>query len=204
MLNTRGLYAIYDRGGLKADALDRVDAVLTGGAIWLQYRDKRAQAPDRALLARLRERTRAFGARLIVNDDWRLAREIGADGVHVGQTDASVAEARAELGDQAIIGVSCSASIAHARAGIAQGADYVSFGRFFPSKTKPDAPGAPLAVLTQAKTLGVPVSAIGGIDRDNAAQVIAAGADLIAVAGGVFAADDPLAAARELAGLFSP
>lgn len=203
MIEARGLYAIYDRGSLENDALERVASALAGGARWLQYRDKREQAPDRALIARLQALIRPHRACLIINDDWRLAAEIGADGVHLGQSDGSVAAARLALGREAIIGVSCSDSMARARQAVAEGATYVSFGRFFVSHTKPDAPGAPLSVLSEASELQVPVVAIGGINRSNAGQVVAAGADLIAVAGGLFAADDVFTAACELAGLFS-
>lgn len=202
MAAARGLYAIYDRTSLADDALDRVEAVLAGGARWLQYRDKRSSAPDHALLRYLRVRTRSYATRLIVNDDASLAGAIGADGVHLGQSDASVASARAALGPDAIIGVSCGASIEHARRGLAEGATYISFGRFFASRTKPDAPPAALSILAQARALGAPIVAIGGIDRDNAADVIAAGADLIAVSAALFRADDSGAAARALSALF--
>lgn len=203
MAAPRGLYAIYDRTTLDTDAFDRVKAVLAGGACWLQYRDKRPAAPDNALVARLRDLTHAHGARLIVNDDWPLARASGADGVHLGQSDGSVGDARSALGETAIIGVSCSNDIDRARDAVAEGASYVSFGRFFASATKPDAPPAALSSLAPARTLGVPVVAIGGIDRHNARQVIAAGADLIAVSGALFQADDSGAAARQLASLFN-
>ena len=196
---SQGVYAIYDRTTLADDALDRVDAVLAHGARWLQYRDKRPQAPDKALVAALASRARAHGARLIINDDWRLAAACGADGVHLGQSDGSIAAARAGLGPDAIIGVSCSDELERARRGVAEGASYVSFGRFFASRTKPDAPPADPAVLGAARALGVPVVAIGGIDAHNAPRLIAAGADLVAVAGALFAAADSAAATRELA-----
>ncbi|MGN8160420.1 thiamine phosphate synthase [Salinisphaera sp. RV14] len=204
MSATRGLYAIYNRAGLDGDRLAAVDAVLAAGAIWLQYRDKRPEAPDRGLMAELAALTRAHGAKLIINDDWRLAVETGADGVHLGQADGSVSQARAALGPRAIVGISCQDRIARARAGIAAGASYVSFGRFFASTTKPDAPPAETRVLTAARELGVPVVAIGGIHAGNAPALIAAGADLIAVSAGLFAAADPGAAAAELAHLFAP
>ncbi|WP_423823207.1 thiamine phosphate synthase [Salinisphaera sp. SPP-AMP-43] len=200
----RGLYAIYDRASLDGDHLAHVEAILAHGALWLQYRDKRDSAPDRGLLCELAALTRAYDARLIVNDDWPLAAEIGADGVHLGQNDGNVAEARAALGERAIIGISCQDRIERARAGLAAGASYISFGRFFSSATKPDAPPAAPAVLTAARELGAPIVAIGGINRYNARSLITAGADLIAVSGGLFAAPDPGAAAAELAGLFDP
>ena len=121
--------------------------------------------------------------------------------MHLGQTDGDVAQARAALGPRALIGVSCSGNLDLARAAIAAGADHVSFGRFFASKTKPDAPPAPVSLLAQSRGLGVPVVAIGGINTGNAAQIIAAGADLIAVAGGLFHAADSGAAARALTAL---
>ena len=201
-MTARGLYAIYDRTTLATDALDRVEAVLAAGACWLQYRDKRDTGIDAGLLGELRALTRTYGAQLIVNDDWQLAQAVAADGVHMGQSDGSVATARAALGTGAIIGVSCSGEIELARRGIEQGASYVSFGRFFDSHTKPDAPGADPSVLAQARALGVPVVAIGGIDIDNAGDIITAGADLIAVSGALFHAPDSGAAARALCALF--
>lgn len=200
--STRGVYGIYDRGSLADDALAGVDAALAAGMPWLQYRDKRADAPDPALLRTLRERTRHYGARLIINDDWRLAQAVDADGVHLGQSDPDVATARAALGPEALIGISCSGLLARAQDGVAQGASYVSFGRMFDSTTKPDAPPAELSVLAQARALDVPVVAIGGINQDNAGRVIAAGADLIAVAAAIFSATDPATATRQLSALF--
>ncbi|KEZ79198.1 thiamine phosphate synthase [Salinisphaera hydrothermalis] len=199
----RGVYAIYDRASLASDRLDAVEAVLSAGAVWLQYRDKRESAPDRGLLAELAALTQSHGAKLIVNDDWRLAVEIGADGVHLGQSDGSVTQARSAFGPNAIIGISCQDRIERARAGIAAGASYVSFGRFFTSTTKPDAPPAAPGVLTAARELGVPVVAIGGINAGNAATLIDAGADLVAVSAGLFAAADPGAATAELDRLFA-
>lgn len=201
-MSARGLYAIYDRTTFADDALDRVDAVLAGGATWLQYRDKRADAPDMRLVESLRQLTVRHGAALIINDDWQLARTVGANGVHMGQSDGSIAAARAALGDDAIIGVSCSGDLDNARRGIAEGADHISFGRFYRSSTKPDAESADPAVLRQARALGVPVIAIGGIDRSNAGDIIAAGADMIAVSGALFRVPDSGAVARSLSALF--
>lgn len=204
MNRARGVYAIYDRAGLSDDRLDAADAILAAGALWLQYRDKRESAPDRGLLAELAALTRAHDAKLIINDDWRLALDVGADGVHLGQTDGSVRQARTALGPNMIVGISCQNRIERARAGIAAGASYVSFGRFFASTTKPDAPPASLGVLADARDLGVPVVAIGGINAGNAAALINAGADLVAVSAGLFAAADPGAATAELTHLFEP
>ena len=200
---SRGVYGVYDRASLADDALARVDAVLEAGLACLQYRDKRDSAPDRGLIAALGERCRARKTAFIINDDWRLARAVGADGVHLGQSDGDVAQARAALGDEALIGVSCQDRIERARAALAAGADHVSFGRFFVSSTKPDAPAADPAVLGTARGLGAPVVAIGGITADNAPQLIAAGADLVAVSSALFRAPDGVACAYRLRALFS-
>lgn len=198
----RGVYGIYDRRSLNDDALESVEAALAAGMRWIQYRDKRPTAPDLPLIRTLQQLTQRYDARLIINDHWRLAQSVSADGVHLGQSDGSVATARAALGPHALVGVSCSGMLERAQAGVASGANYVSFGRFFTSTTKPDAPPAELPVLAQARALNVPVIAIGGINHDNAPQVIAAGADMIAVAAAIFSAPDPAAATRALTALF--
>ena len=138
----------------------------------------------------------------IVNDDARLAREVGADGVHLGEHDGDIAAARALLGDDAIIGVSCYDDLQRARDAAAAGADYIAFGAFFPSSTKPNARRASPELLRDSATFGLPRVAIGGIAPDNARPLVAAGADLIAVISGVFDAPDPIAAARAYLSLF--
>jgi thiamine-phosphate pyrophosphorylase len=202
----RGLYAITSEAlGRDPDRLAAgVRAALAGGARLIQYRDKRRDAPARrqaaeALLALCRER----GAALIVNDDVELARAVGADGVHLGAADVPVREARRRLGDGALIGVSCSNRLERAVAAAEDGASYVAFGRFFASRTKPDAPPAELGVLRAARArLRLPICAIGGITPANGAKLIEAGADLIAAVDGVFGAPDIEAAARAYARLF--
>lgn len=202
----RGLYAITSERVVTDPArlLAAVQAALRGGVRLLQYRDKWNPAEVRERQLRLllplcRER----GVPLIVNDDPGLALRTGADGVHLGAGDAAVGDARRLLGPQAILGATCGNSIERARAAIAAGADYVAFGRFFASTTKPDAPAAEPATLRAARAqLAVPVCAIGGISPDNAAPLIAAGADLIAAIAGVFEAPDIENAARAYAALF--
>jgi thiamine-phosphate pyrophosphorylase len=191
----RGLYAITpdepDSGRLAA----RVATVLEAGAAWLQYRNKQADAGLRRQQAlALLPLCRARGVPLIVNDDWRLAAEIGADGAHLGEDDGELAAARAALGDAAILGASCYDDIALAHAAAAHGASYVAFGAFFTSPTKPNARRAAPQLLQQATTLGLPRVAIGGITPDNARGLVLAGADLLAVISGVFDAPDPAAA----------
>lgn len=202
-----GLYVLTaELPGEPAALPARVEAVLQGGAALIQYRDKSGSPAQRqqqaAALASLCQR---YGALFIVNDDPRLAAAVGADGVHLGQDDMSVAEARRLVGPQAIIGVSCYASLELARQAAAAGADYIAFGSLYPSATKPQAVRAPLALLSAAKQqLQLPVVAIGGIDASNAAPVIAAGADAVAVISSVFLADDPRREAQRLAALFTP
>ncbi len=166
----RGLYAITDPVLLPDERLlAGVAAAIRGGARLVQYRDKgrdrdRRLAQARAL-ARLCSESDAL---LIVNDDPELAAEAGAHGVHLGRDDAPVAEARRLLGESAIIGVSCYADPARAERFAAE-ADYLAFGRFFPSRTKPDALPADPALLGDARRLGRPLAAIGGITADNGA-----------------------------------
>lgn len=144
------------------------------------------------------------GVPFIVNDDPVLAAELAADGVHLGEADGDLASARALLGDDAIIGVSCYDDIERARMLAAQGADYLAFGAFFPSPTKPHARRASQQLLRDSASLGLPRVAIGGITPDNARPLLDAGADLIAVISSVFDAPDPVAAARAYASCFDP
>lgn len=201
----RGLYAITDPELTPGDQLQQAcAAALRGGAVMLQYRDKRAspeQRRDRAgELARL---CRQYRAQLIINDDPQLAREVDAAGVHLGQQDPRVEEARALLGPDRLIGLSCHGESQLARQAVARGADYVALGRFFPSRSKPQAPPAKLATLRAlAAELPVPLVAIGGVNTDNARQLIEAGADLVAVIHGLFAAEDIEATARRFRQLF--
>lgn len=185
---TPGLYAITDSRLCPPDQLvTAVEAAVRGGAVMVQYREKQAPAPEKLRQARdLAAVCRAGGALFLINDDPELARRVNADGVHVGQDDESAAAARQRLGEHAVIGVTCHGRLAFAEAARGNGADYVAFGRFYTSGTKPDAPEANLSVLSNARPLGLPVCAIGGITIDNGAPLIQAGADLLAVVGGLF------------------
>lgn len=198
-----GLYAItpeLDDTNLLAE---RVAHCLAGGATLVQYRAKRADGVlAREQAARLAALCRAAGAIFIVNDSVELARECGADGVHVGREDAAVATARRAL-PHAIIGVSCYDDAARAQAAARDGADYVAVGSMFPSRTKPEARPAPLAAIARAREAsGLPVAAIGGIDLANAASLFDAGADMLAVISALFEAPDIEAAARAFASLY--
>lgn len=202
----RGLYAVTSAELCRQPPrlAAAVAAALTGGARLIQYRDKESDAATREALAReLLALCHARGARLIVNDDVALAARIGADGVHLGASDAPLREARRHLGEAAVIGISCANRLERAVAAQGEGASYVAFGRFFPSRTKPETPAAALGLLQEARvTLRIPICAIGGITPDNAGAVIAAGADLVAAVEGVFGAVDIAGAARAYARQF--
>jgi thiamine-phosphate pyrophosphorylase len=199
-----GLYAITDGLRSAQEVLLAVGAAIKGGAVLIQYRDKTTPLVHRQeRAAALCQLCRHLSVPLIINDDPRLAREIGAEGVHLGQDDPSYEEARGLLGAQAIIGISCYNLLDKALSAQALGADYVAFGRFFPSKTKPEAVEAPISLLKEARrVLSIPIVAIGGITPENGGSLIEVGADLLAVADGVFGQSDPEAAARRYADLF--
>ena len=199
----RGLYAITPEG-LGSEALvAAVRAALTGGAVTLQYRGKSADAATRreqaiALLAL----ARTCRVPLIVNDEIDLALQIDADGVHLGSEDGDLAAARGRLPGK-LLGASCYASLERARQAVAAGADYVAFGSVFPSPTKPGAARAPLSLFREARALGVPLVAIGGITSANAAELVRAGADWVAVISDLFGAPDVRSRAAEFARLFA-
>lgn len=206
-MNLRGLYAITPDSVDSRDLIERVRSALESApAGWaaLQYRNKSATPTQRrheadALAALCRER----GVPFIVNDDIDLALACGADGVHLGRDDGDLASARARVGKN-LLGASCYDSLGRARLAVDQGADHVAFGSVFVSSTKPGAVRAPLSLFAQAASLGVPRVAIGGITLDNAAEVIAAGADAIAVISDLFGAPDIAPRARAFTRLFEP
>lgn len=199
-----GLYAVTRETGDSARLLAEVGAALKGGAAVVQYRDKSNDvARQHEQASELLDLCRDYDVPLIINDSLRVADLVGADGVHLGRDDGAVHEARIVLGPGRLIGVSCYQSLARAIQAQAAGADYVAFGSFFPSVTKPDAPRADLALLQQAsRVLRLPIVAIGGITPDNALPLIEAGADALAVITALFDAPDIEAAARRFADLF--
>ena len=200
----RGLYPITPDNADTAALAAAVERVLPH-ATWLQYRGKSADAAlRRAQVEALLPRCRAHGVPLIVNDDWALAVACGADGAHLGEDDGELREARQALGPEAILGASCYDSLARAERAVAQGASYVAFGAFFATTSKLTTRRAGAALLDEAAALGVPRVAIGGITPDNAPALVAAGADLVAVIGGVFGAPDPAAAAQAYLRAFTP
>jgi thiamine-phosphate pyrophosphorylase len=199
----RGLYFITP--DCAEGRRELVAAVLLGGARIVQYRAKSTPPESRLHEARaLQDLCHAAGALYLINDDVALCASLRADGVHLGEDDADLAEARRRLGPDKIIGASCYNALESARRAVAAGADYVAFGAVHPSPTKPQARRADLELLRAARReLPVPICAIGGITAENAAPVIAAGVDMVAVIQGIAAAPDPEAAARSLQALFA-
>ena len=183
---SRGLYAITKADKAADELISDVAAAIRGGAVVVQYRDKKPADP--VFVAReLIKVCHRHNVPLIINDDMELAVLSKADGVHLGKDDVDLVEARRHLGREAIIGVSCYNSLERALTAQVLGASYVAFGRFFPSNSKPLAAPAELTTLIEAKNqLRIPIVAIGGILPENGGQVLAAGADLLAVIGGVF------------------
>lgn len=200
-VNVKGLYIITDHGEKLAD---RVNEALAGGASFLQHRNKEKDRQTAfAEGFELKQLCEQFGATFIVNDDLELAKELDADGVHLGQGDASPAEARQRLGADKIIGVSTH-NLSEALQAEADGADYIGFGAMYPtaSKAVEQTPG-PEALAELRSKVNLPIVAIGGINRDNAARLIDAGADAVAVISAVLGAPDPYLSATEIALLFN-
>ena len=199
-----GLYAITPETADTPSLLNKVRQVLTGGAKLIQYRSKASDAELRRSQAQaLLALCRARGVPLIINDDVELALAIGADGVHLGRDDGDLGAARRALGPARLLGASCYHRLEWAERALAQGADHVAFGSVYGSPTKPHAVRAPLELFSAARArLAVPIVAIGGITPANGAEVIAAGADALAVISALFDAPDSEAAARQFALLF--
>jgi thiamine-phosphate pyrophosphorylase len=188
----RGLYAITPDGVGTGDLLVRVGALADGGGRWIQYRNKSATSAERTEQARaLASLCRARDLRLIINDDVELALAVSADGVHLGADDGDLRAARRRIGTGMILGASCYNRPELAEAAAAAGVDYVALGAVFPSATKPGAVHARLPLIAEVRhRVGLPVVAIGGITLDNAPDVVAAGADMVAVISDLFEAPD--------------
>ena len=201
----RGLYGITPEDRALPLLLQQVEAALTGGMRVLQYRSKSTDARRRAGEAQaLCTLCHAHGARLIINDDVALALQVGADGAHLGRDDGDLSAARAALGPQRLLGASCYNELALAQRALAAGADHVAFGAAFASRTKPNASQAPLTLYQSARaSLQAPIIAIGGITPDNAAPLVAAGVDALALVSGLFDAADIQLAASSISSLYS-
>ncbi len=197
-----GLYAITStQKWPDSNILNAVEGAIDGGAQAVQYRKTQYPA-DIPTLKKLLALCNNRQIPLIINDDVPLAIELGADGVHLGKTDAKIADARTQLGDSRIIGASCYNSTELAYKAQNEGATYVAFGSFFPSKTKPKASPADIGILADLK-LSVPVVGIGGITPGNGGALLDAGVDILAVIDGVFGRSHPKLAAIEYQRLFS-
>ncbi|WP_415883343.1 thiamine phosphate synthase [Neptuniibacter sp. QD72_48] len=203
----KGLYGITD-SDLMPDTetmLRKVEQSIQGGAKIIQYRDKSSDLKKRVEQASaLNLICKKNKIPLIINDDAGLAAGIGAAGVHLGQSDGAIEEAREMLGEDAIIGVTCHDSLELALKAQQAGASYLAFGAFFPSKTKPNAKPAPLSLVKDVKDkVNLPIVAIGGISVDNADQIVTAGADMVAVIHALYANKKVTAAAKQFHQLFT-
>ena len=182
----RGLYAVTPESLCDDALILACKQALAGGAVCLQYRAKSKPAAQRKYEAsQLKALCHAANAEFIVNDDLALAVELGC-GLHIGEHDCKVHEARAALGAQAVIGASCYDSLTLARKASSDGASYLAFGAFYPSATKTNTRRAYPTLLTQAREFALPIVAIGGITVHNAVELIETGADLIAVVNALF------------------
>ena len=188
----KGLYAITPDIADTDLLLQKVEAALQGGINILQYRNKLANHKLQTQQARaLLPLCRQYNVPLIINDSVKLCLTLDADGVHLGADDGNLAEVRARIGKDKILGASCYNKFDLALLAQQAGANYVAFGACFASSTKLGAPVADLSLFRRAKLqLQIPVVAIGGITVKNAAQVIQAGANAIAVINAIFNADD--------------
>ncbi len=192
---SNGVYLISPECADTKALCAQIKPLLDYPVAFLQYRNKHATTDvKRQQIDALLTMRQSSGVPLIINDDWQLALECGADGVHLGSGDAEPGWVRDQLGTEMLIGVSCYNSFERAQAMAKLDVDYLAFGAMFTSATKPDARRAALNLLTQAKLLNKPIVAIGGIRPDNSAAVLDAGADFIAVISGIFASEQPVQA----------
>lgn len=201
----RGVYAITNENLQKGDALlHAVEKALAGGATLIQYRNKTADFADKVSeAAQLKLLCHAHNARLLINDDVDLCQAADADGVHLGQSDTALRDARERLGSRAIIGISCHNNDELVRQAERNQADYIALGRFFPSLTKPAAPPATLADLQRIRAMtSLPIVAIGGVSAENGQLLINHGADMLAAINYIFNADDISSRVRALDSLF--
>ena len=203
MTRLKGLYAITDSKLMGSDLISKTEQAILGGINILQYRNKTApleqQEQEALKLAQLCKKNNVL---FLINDNVELALKVNADGVHLGQQDTPLQKAREQLGKDKIIGVTCHEKIELAVEAQKKGADYVAFGRFFNSQTKPSAPAAELSLLSESKkSISIPIVAIGGITQETAALLLEEGVDMLAVIHGIFAQDDILGATRQFVGI---
>jgi thiamine-phosphate pyrophosphorylase len=198
-MKLRGLYAITPESLEREALMEKLERALEGGIALLQYRRKPGTMDEARAVVELARRR---GVPVIINDAWEMVEQAGAAGAHLGRDDGDLAHCRARLAGR-LLGASCYDQLPLARKAVAAGADYVAFGSLFASPTKPAAVRAPLGLFAEARALGVPLAAIGGITVENAPQILAAGADLLAVISDLFDAPDIRERARQYGKLFS-
>lgn len=200
----RGLYLVTPNWDDTDRLLDVTEQALQEGVALLQYRHKNADAALRREQAgALLLLARKYGVSFIVNDFIDLCEELDADGVHVGGTDISVAQARARLGKQKLVGASCYGDLQLARQAQLGGASYMAFGGFYPSLVKQYPVTTDPDIVLQAKReIALPCVVIGGMTPENAAPLAARGADLVAAISSVYLADDVAISVREFNKLF--
>jgi len=204
MPNTGGLYAITDCENISADELlSKTESILRVGVALFQYRNKTDdQSKKQALAIELQSLCKQYITPFIVNDDLKLAKAIAADGIHLGQHDTNIETARKVLGDK-IIGISCYNDFNRAVSAEQSGADYIAFGSFFQSATKPDAAKANIELIIKSKEkFNIPVVAIGGITPENGKQLINAKVDFLAIINGIYSTDDAAASTLAYNNLF--
>jgi thiamine-phosphate pyrophosphorylase len=203
--NISGVYAVTPNDLDTARLCKNVESALRGGVALVQYRNKIADAGLRLMQASaLLALCRSFKVPLIINDHLDLCAQINADGLHLGATDCDLGAARRLLGKDKIIGASCYNQLDLALKAERSGASYVAFGVCFNSETKPNAVNVPFSMFKEAKQkINVPIVAIGGITLDNASQVIEAGANSIALMGGLFNTKNIQESSQQFAHLFT-
>ena len=201
----RGLYLVTPNWDDTERLLEVTEQALQEGVALLQYRHKSADAALRREQAgALLLLARKYGVPFIINDFIELCEELDADGLHVGGTDMSVAEARARLGKQKLVGASCYGDLQLARKAQLGGASYMAFGGFYPSLVKQYPVTTDPDIVLQAKReLALPCVVIGGMTPDNAAPLVTRGADLVAAISSVYLADDVAPAVQQFNALFS-
>ena len=197
--NLKGLYAITDPSLLRDELIYKVEQAIVAGINILQYRNKTTsieqQEQEALALATLCKKNNVL---FLINDNIELAVKVHADGVHLGQSDTKLQQARKILGENKIIGITCHNKIELAIEAQEKGADYVAFGRFFNSETKPSAPAAELSLLSEAaKVITLPIVAIGGITPESAPLLLQKGADMLAVIHGIFGQKNILKATQQ-------
>lgn len=202
----RGLYVITDEGLIpRKRFVETVEKAIKGGARVVQLREKESSSEEILRVAgELLQLTRRYNVPLIINDYLEIARDIGAEGVHLGRSDPTIAEARRLLGARAIIGVSCYGSIKRGVEAHKEGADYLAFGTPFFTPTKPGRQPTSFEILREAKRVipKIPIFAIGGITPQNVASVLETGVDGIAVITSIFGSSDPENVSRQLSAFF--